>query len=397
MRILADGVGRRLTACGKVGDGVDHRHIRRSGLAVEAAERVGEQRTQLADPLGDGGFLRLHLDDARLHAVQFGLCGAAALLDLPVGLLVRLAQDLGGLPIGLLTAGGRIRIGLIAHGPRLVDQLIGFPLGLLTTLLKMGQQLVDLGGGLLLLVGDVGADLLHLGSDLAHGLGAVHLGLVLDLLRLGLGRVHDLRGLALRVRDQLGHLLAHVGQLLVRIGERRLDLVVVLALQPRDLLIGRLAQVGDLLGGLGAQVGDLAFLRGAFRSQTLEVLLAGVRQFHVNRLALFAHGLRRFGAQLGGVLLSRSRQALRLMPRVGQQRIGLGVGLAQHTLGVELGVVDQGLRLLLRGGLGGRGLTLGAFQQVGAGAFRRGEHLLRVGAQRGVARPLPGGLAAFLL
>ena len=261
----------------------------------------------------------------------------------------------------------------------------------------MGQQLVDLGGGLLLLVGDVGADLLHLGSDLAHGLGAVHLGLVLDLLRLGLGRVHDLRGLALRVRDQLGHLLAHVGQLLVRIGERRLDLVVVLALQPRDLLIGRLAQVGDLLGGLGAQVGDLAFLRGAFRSQTLEVLLAGVRQFHVNRLALFAHGLRRFGAQLGGVLLSRSRQALRLMPRVGQQRIGLGVGLAQHTLGVELGVVDQGLRLLLRGGLGGRGLTLGAFQQVGAGAFRRGEHLLRVGAQRGVARPLSGGLAAFLL
>ena len=54
-------------------------------------------------------------------------------------------------------------------------------------------------------------------------------------------------------------------------------------------------------------------------------------------------------------------------------------------------------RLLLRGGLGGRGLTLGAFQQVGAGAFRRGEHLLRVGAQRGVARPLSGGLAAFLL
>ena len=66
------------------------------------------------------------------------------------------------------------------------------------------------------------------------------------------------------------------------------------------------------------------------------MLLAGVRQFHVNRLALFAHGLRRFGAQLGGVLLGRSRQALRFMPRVGQQRIGLGVGLAQHTLGVEL-------------------------------------------------------------
>ena len=80
-------------------------------------------------------------------------------------------------------------------------------------------------------------DLLDLGVDLAHRLRVADLGVVANLLRLRLGRIDNLARPALRVGHHLGHLLAHVGQFLVRLRERRLNLVVGLGLELGNLLV----------------------------------------------------------------------------------------------------------------------------------------------------------------
>lgn len=169
----------------------------------------------------------------------------------------------------LVTLAGSVRLSLVTGLLRGGNQLAGLLVGGLATFVQVGEQLIDLLRGLLLLGGDVGADLLHFGVDLADGLGAVHFRLVGDLLGLRLGGVGDFGGTALRVGHHLGHLLAHVRQLLVGFGKRGFDLVVGLALQAGNLLIGVLALFGDLAGRLGAHVGNLTFLRGASAARRL--------------------------------------------------------------------------------------------------------------------------------
>ena len=272
--------------------GVDHGQV---GCA-ESGEGVGEHGTQFAHTLRDLRFAGLQVGDALLHAVELGLGRFTAFVDLFVGVLGSLLDDACGLGIGRVPPVGSVRIGLFAGILRLGDQLIGLLLGGFTTFGQIGQQLIDLLGGLILLGGDVGANLLDLGVHLAHGPGAVHFGLIGDLLRLGLGGVRDFRRTTLRIGHHLGNLLAHIGELLVGIGQRGLDLIVGLAFESGDLLIGAFALCGDLLGGFRAHIGNLTLLGGTFGGQTLIMLLAGIRQLQINGLTLCRYGLLRFAA-----------------------------------------------------------------------------------------------------
>ena len=124
----------------------------------------------------------------------------------------------------------------------------------------------------------------------------MHFGLIGDLLRLGLGGVRDFRRTTLRIGHHLGNLLAHIGELLVGIGQRGLDLIVGLAFESGDLLIGAFALCGDLLGGFRAHIGNLTLLGGTFGGQTLIMLLVGIRQLQINGLTLCRYGLLCFAA-----------------------------------------------------------------------------------------------------
>ena len=297
-------------------DGRNHRQCRRgSGFLIltrgrritaesESGERLREHRTQFRNTLGDDGLAFLQIGDALGQTVKLALGGGATLLDLRIGFLARLMYDCGGLDVRLLALGRGIRIGLVASVLGLTDQLIGFPLGRHTTLFEVLQQFVDLLRGLILLSGDVVTDLLDLGVDLAHRAGALDLGLISDFLTLGFGRINDFAGLALGFGHHLGHLLAHVGELLVGLGERRLNLIVGIRLKLGDLLIGAFAHCGNLLGRLRLHVGDFALLSGAFGSHLLGVLFARVAELKLDGLTLFGDGLGSFGAQLCGILVS---------------------------------------------------------------------------------------------
>ena len=362
----------------------------------ESAERLGKHRTQLGHALRDGRLTRLQLGDAPLKILQLDLRGLAAILDLRRRILAGLFQDLRGLIVGLLALARRIRVGILAHGLRLADQLVGFLLGGHATLFEVFEQLAHLLGRFVLLGGDVSANLLDLGVDLAHRLRVADLGVVANLLRLRLGRIDNLARPALRVGHHLGHLLAHVGQFLVRLRERRLNLVVGLGLELGNLLVRAPALRGDLLGRLRLHLGDLTLLLGALRRHALFMLLARIGEFEINGLTLLGHDLRRFGAQLGGVLLRAGRNGLRLIGGVAGNRIGLGLSVIEKMLRIQLRVVDQRLRLSLGGRASRGGILLGTLQQLGAGLLRGGKHLLGVGAQRG-ERVVLGRLTVALL
>ena len=358
-------------------DGVDHGQV----VHAETGERVGEHGTQFADALRDLGLTALQVGDALLHAVQFLLRGLATLVDLLVGVFGGLLEDACRVRVRLVTLAGSVRLSLVTGLLRGGNQLAGLLVGGLATLVQVGEQLIDLLRGLLLLGGDVGADLLHFGVDLADGLGAVHLRLVGDLLGLRLGGVGDFGGTALRVGHHLGHLLAHVRQLLVGFGKRGFDLVVGLALQAGDLLIGVLALFGDLAGRLGAHVGNLTFLRGAFGGKTLAVFLTGVGQFQIDGLTLRHHGLLGLAAHLVDLMLGIGPHGFGFVLGVTEHLGRLGVGVVHDALGVDFGVVQQCFSLQLHRGAGRGSVLLGSFKQLGAGLFRAGEHLLGVGAQ----------------
>ena len=366
---------------------VDDRH-RIGGMLVvhaesEAGERIGEHRAQFGDTLRDVGLAALQLADALVQAVELDLRGLAALLDLRGGLAARLVDDLGGRLVGLLALVRGVCVGVFADLLGFGDLRLGLFLGLCAALLQVAEQFGDLLRGLVLLGGDVGADLLHFRVHLAHRLRAVHFGGIGDLLRLRLRGVGDLAGLALRFGHELRHLLAHVGELLVGVGERRFDLVVRLALEARDLLVRALALLRDRGRGLGALLGQFALLRGALGGEALVVLFARVRELKVERLALLLDRLRGGRAQLRGFLLGARDDRLRFVLRVLEQRVRLGLRVVDEMLGVELGVVDQRLRLGLRFDTRGCGVFLGALEQLRARLLGRREHLLRVGAERG--------------
>ena len=327
-------------------DGIDH------GQAVraETGERVGKHGTQFTDTLRDLRLTGLQVGDALLHTFKLVLGCLTTLVDLLVGLFGGLLENAGSLLVGCLTLVGSVCLGLIARMLRFGNQLFGLLLGGFTAFVQVGEQLVDLLRSLILLGGNVGADLLHLGIDLADGLGAMHFGLVGDLLCLGFGGIRDFRGTALRVRHHLGHLLTHVGQLLVGFGQRGFDLVVGLAFHAVNLVIGVLALRRDLLGGFGTHIGELTLLRGALRCETLVVLLTGVCQFQINGLALRHHGLLRFATQLVSFALGVGLQHAGIIIGLRQHRFSLGVSLVENTLGVELGVVQQGFGLKLHRG-----------------------------------------------
>ena len=98
-------------------------------------------------------------------------------------------------------------------------------------------------------------------------------------------------------------MLAHVGELLVGLGERRLNLIVGIRLKLGDLLIGAFAHCGNLLGRFRLHVGDFALLSGALGSHLLGVLFARVAELKLDGLTLFGDGLGSFGAQLCGILV----------------------------------------------------------------------------------------------
>ena len=102
--------------------GIDHSLIVE---AVEVAKGLGEDVPQLVDPRGNGGFPVLQLGDVVLEPVQLSLCGLALSLDLGLGALLGLLQQLAGLALGLLALEGGERIGILAGGLGLFNQLLG--------------------------------------------------------------------------------------------------------------------------------------------------------------------------------------------------------------------------------------------------------------------------------
>ena len=364
-------------------DGIDHGQSVHTEIRAETGKRVGEHRTQLADTLRDLRLTILQIGDALLHALHLASGGLTTLVDLRVGLFGGLLDDVGGLAIGGFTLLGGVLLGLATGALGRGDQLVGLLLGGLATLVKIGQQLIDLLRGLILLGGDVGTNLLHFGIDLADGLGPIHLGIVGKLLRLRLRGIGDLGCAALRIGQHLGDLFAHVGQLPVGLGKRGFDLIVGIALESGNLLVRALTLGRDLLGGLGAHVGNLSLLRSPFGCEFLFMLLAGVGELEVESLTLGHHVLLRIATQPIGLTLSGGLDGFRVLVGLRQHRRSLGIGFVKNTLGVHLGVVQQGFRLQLHGRTGGGRVLLGTVEQFGAGLLGAGQHLLRVGAQRG--------------
>ena len=124
------------------------------------------------------------------------------------------------------------------------------------------------------------------------------------------------------------------------------------------------------------------------------MLLTGVRQFQIDGLALRHHGLLRFATQLVRFALGVGLQRVGIVVSLRQHRFGLGVSLVENTLGVELGIVQQGFGLQLHRGTCRGSVFFGTVKQLGAGLFRAGEHLLRIGAQR--CERIRVGLLVFL-
>ena len=175
----------------------------------------------------------------------------------------------------------------------------------------------------------------------------MHLGLIGDLLSLGLGGIGDFTGLALGLGHRAGRLLTHVGELLIRLGERLLNLIVGFALQMRDLFVRSLALSRNLLRGVGLHVGDLTVLLGQIGGHTLLLLFTGVAQLKLDGIALLGDGLGSFGTHLRDLFLRVRGDRRSFGIRLVQRGLRLRIRLVGDVLGVELRVVQQGFSLRL--------------------------------------------------